>query len=466
MRGTTGEDPGPTAVGVLPNREKGYVQIAVVGTGVAGLATAWLLHRRHAVTVFEAAPRLGGHVNTVQVALGGREVAVDAGFIVFNEVTYPLLTRLLAHLEVPTQPSRMSFSASIGDAAVEYAGGSLTSLFAQRRNAVRPSFLRMLLDIRRFNELGRRHLQEDAADGPSVGQFLDRHGFGRGLSDWYLLPMAAAIWSAPVAQMRDYPARSLLTFFANHGLLIVRGHSPWRTIGGGSHRYVERLAAEFRPRVRLATPVAGIRRWPWGVELRDKRGERHLFDQVVLACHADQSLALLEDATPHERAILGAFRYQPNRAVLHRDAALMPRQRAAWASWNYLAPARLDPQARVSATYWMNRLQRLPVRQNLFVSLNPLREPDQRLVDGEFDYAHPVFDAASVAAQRRMPLIQGRGGVWYGGAWLGYGFHEDGLRSALAVALELGVAPPWATSAPPAAFGALSLPEGAAAQPA
>lgn len=442
------------------------MRIAVVGTGVTGLVAAWLLNRRHTITVFEAAARLGGHSNTVTVPVDGCQVAVDAGFIVYNEHTYPLLGRLLAHLGVPTTPTRMSFSVSIGHGTLEYAGHSLGAVFAQRRNALRPPFLRMLYDIRRFNRLGWRFLGEVQEAEPSLGEFLDHHGFGQGLCDWFLLPMAAAIWSAPVAQIRAYPARSFLTFFANHGLLSVRGHYPWRTISGGSHRYVERLAAEFRPRVRLATPVAGIRRWPWGVELRDKRGERHLFDQVVLACHADQSLALLEDATPHERAILGAFRYQPNRAVLHRDAALMPRQRAAWASWNYLAPARLDPQARVSATYWMNRLQRLPVRQNLFVSLNPLREPDQRLVDGEFDYAHPVFDAASVAAQRRMPLIQGRGGVWYGGAWLGYGFHEDGLRSALAVALELGVAPPWATSAPPAAFGALSLPEGAAAQPA
>jgi predicted NAD/FAD-binding protein len=442
------------------------VRIAVVGTGIAGLATAWLLNRRHAITVFEAEPRLGGHTNTVSLELDDREIAVDTGFIVYNEPTYPLLTRLFAHLGVPTEASCMSFSASIADGAVEYAGSSWGALFAQRRNLLRPSFLRMLADIERFNRLGWRHLQGGGCPGLTLGAFLARHGFGKGLVEWYLLPMAAAIWSAPVAEMLEYPADSFLAFFANHGLLSVNGHHAWRTVTGGSRRYAERMVGEFRPRVRLGTPITGVRRWPWGVELRDARGELYRFDQVVLACHADQSLAMLEDASEAERAILGAFRYQPNRAVLHRDPTLMPRRRAVWASWNYLAQRRQDPSARVSVTYWMNRLQNLDVPQDIFVSLNPLRDPDPRLVHAAFDYAHPVFDAGAVAAQGRIGQIQGQGGLWHAGAWLGYGFHEDGLRAGFAVAKALGVLPPWEAPAEMPLAGAIGLPEGAAAQPA
>jgi predicted NAD/FAD-binding protein len=267
-----------------PLAENNHVRIAIVGTGIAGLASAWLLNRRHAITVFEAEPRLGGHTNTVTMTAGDREIAVDTGFIVYNEHTYPLLTKLFAHLDVRTEASDMSFSASIGEGALEYAGSSMAALFAQRRNALRPSFLRMLVDIGRFNRLGWRHLREEADLELTVGQFLARHGFGKGLAEWYLLPMAAAIWSAPVARMLDYPARSFLAFFANHGLLSVGAHRTWRTVAGGSRAYVERMLPEFRPRVRLATPIVGVRRWPWGVELLDDRGERYRFDQVVLAC--------------------------------------------------------------------------------------------------------------------------------------------------------------------------------------
>jgi uncharacterized protein len=331
---------------------------------------------------------------------------------------------------------------------------------------MRPSFLRMLLDIRRFNEAGRCYLQTAGDDATTIGQFLTQGGFGRGLADWYLLPMAAAIWSAPIATMLEYPARSFLRFFANHGLLSVSGHHAWRTVTGGGRNYVERLAAEFRPRIRLATPIAGVRRWPWGVEVTDGRGERIRFDQIVLACHPDQSLAMLDDATSAERSLLGAFRYQPNRAILHRDPALMPRRRAVWSSWNYLAGRSPEAARRVSVTYWMNRLQNLPCATDVFVSLNPLREPDPALVHAEFAYAHPLFDQGAIAAQARMSEIQGQGGVWYAGAWLGHGFHEDGLRSALAVARALGVAPPWESVAHLPQPGAMGLPEGAAAQPA
>jgi predicted NAD/FAD-binding protein len=444
--------------------ERSHVRIAVVGTGIAGLATAWLLSRRHGVTVFEADARLGGHSHTVSVPTSDGAVPLDTGFMVYNEHTYPLLTRLFAHLDVPTTETNMSFSASIADGSLEYGGGSLKALLAQRTNLLRPAFVRMLLDIVRFNRTGLRYLQEPGGDDLSLGDFLDRHGFGRSLGEWYLLPMAAAIWSAPVARMLDYPARSFLSFFANHGLLSIHGHHQWRTVAGGSREYVRRIVTELGPRVRVATPVRAVRRCPDGVELTEGSGATSRFDHVVLACHADDSLALLADATERERSLLGCFPYQPNRAVLHGDAALMPRRRAVWSSWNYLAQRSTTPGAGVSVTYWMNSLQNLTCRDDVFVSLNPLREPDPRLVHAEIAYAHPVFDRAAVSAQGRMGEIQGKDGVSYAGAWLGHGFHEDGLRSAVAVARSFGVAPPWEPGQ--LRSGGMGMVAGAAAQPA
>jgi predicted NAD/FAD-binding protein len=444
--------------------ERSKVRIAVVGTGIAGLATAWLLARRHAVTVFEADARVGGHSHTVMVETGGGPVPVDTGFMVYNEQTYPLLTRLFAHLDVPTQTTTMSFSASIADGSLEYGGGSLKALLAQRTNLLRPAFVRMLLDIVRFNRTGLAYLQQPGDDDLTLGDFLARHGFGRSLGEWYLLPMAAAIWSAPVGRMLEYPARSFLSFFANHGLLSIQGHHVWRTVAGGSREYVRRMVAELGPRICLAMPVRAVRRFPGGVEVTTAPGQTGRFDQVVMACHADQASSLIEDAGPRERELLACFPYQPNRALLHGDPSLMPRRRAVWSSWNYLAQRATAQAARVSVSYWMNSLQSLPCAENVFVSLNPLREPDPRLVHAEIDYAHPVFDRAAVAAQRRMGEIQGAGGIWYAGAWLGHGFHEDGLRAAVAVARGLGVAPPW--EAQPGFSGAMGMVEGAAAQPA
>ncbi len=445
--------------------ESSHARIAVVGAGIAGLATAWLLSRRYGVTVFEGDNRLGGHSHTVTVPTGdGGEVPVDTGFMVYNERTYPLLTQLFAHLGVPTTETNMSFSASIADGSLEYGGGSLKALLAQRTNLLRPAFVRMLLDIVRFNRTGLRYLQEPEGEDLSLGDFLTRHGFGRSLGEWYLLPMAAAIWSAPVARMLDYPARSFLSFFANHGLLSIHGHHQWRTVAGGSREYVRRMLTELGPRVRVATPVRSVRRCLGGVELTESSGATSRFDHVVLACHADQSLRLLADPTPRERALLSCFPYQRNRALLHGDAALMPRRRAVWSSWNYLAQRPSVQSAGVSVTYWMNSLQNLTCRDQVFVSLNPLREPDPRLVHAEIDYAHPVFDRAAVAAQARFGEIQGAGGVFYAGAWLGHGFHEDGLRSAVAVARALGVAPPW--EAAQVLSGGMGMIEGAAAQPA
>jgi predicted NAD/FAD-binding protein len=419
------------------------LKIGVVGSGIAGLSAAWLLGSRHQVTLFEREARLGGHSNTVRVALAGEAVDVDTGFIVYNERNYPELTTFLRHLDVATEASNMSFSASIGGGELEYCGASLTALFAQRRNLLRPRFYRMLGDILRFNRLGLAHLEAAERRDWTLGRFLDAHAFGPAFTGAYLLPMAAAIWSCPTATMLSFPATSFLRFFANHGLLSVADQPAWRTLTHRSSDYVGRLRATLGQGVRTAAPVVAVQRTAAGVEVVDGRGGRFRFDAVVMAAHADQTAAVLLDADDEERRILDAFRFQPNRAVLHSDPALMPKRRAAWAAWNYTADSLCEPGSRVAVTYWMNRLQNIDERLPLFVSMNPLREPDPALVHGEYHYDHPVFDAGAVAAQAEMTRIQGRGGLYYAGAWLGYGFHEDGLRSGLEAAAMLGVEAPW-----------------------
>ena len=445
------------------------MHIGIVGSGISGLSAAWLLSRLHNVTVFEKDRRLGGHSNTVRVAGHGKTIDVDTGFIVYNERNYPELTALLDHLKVATAPSAMSFSASIGDGELEYCGSSPLALFAQKRNLLRPAFYRMLGDIARFNRLGTAHLDKAGRSDWTLGRFLDNHGFGSAFRGAYLLPMAAAIWSCPTATMLNFPATSFLRFFANHGLLTVADQPKWRTLEHRSRDYVERLRASFAAQVRSSAPVIAVRRQPGGVEVVDGRGGQFRFDAVVMAAHADQTAAVLLDADEEERQLLGAFRFQANRAVLHSDPSLMPKRRGAWAAWNYAASGLLEPGDRVAVTYWMNRLQNIDERWPLFVSMNPITEPDPALVHSEHSYEHPIFDAEALAAQTKMDAIQGRGGVYYAGAWLGHGFHEDGLRSGLEVAARLGVRAPWKPAPDvelpmPAASG-LGLPEHAAAQP-
>jgi len=414
------------------------MKIAVVGTGIAGLSAAWLLRRHAEVTVYEQNPYAGGHSHTFQVPGGP---AVDTGFIVFNERNYPHLTALFRHLGVASQESEMSFSASIGSGRVEYAGDNLDTLFAQRWNLLDRAHWRMLLDIVRFNRDAKRALRVGLAPELTLGDFILRGGYGDELSRRYLLPMAAAIWSCPVGAMLRFPAASFLKFFENHGLLDLMDRPRWRTITGGSREYVKKLVVSLGERVRLDTPVTGLRRVGTSVRVWDSTGSFADYDRVVMAVHADQVLPLLAGASTGERQILGAFKYQDNRVVLHTDAAFMPRRKKAWAAWNYLAGETLEGKARVSVTYWMNRLQRLSGERDYFVSLNPLTEPEGVLYQAT--YAHPVFTREAIAAQEGLTAIQGASRIWFCGAWTGYGFHEDGLRSAVQVVQGMGYPVPW-----------------------
>jgi predicted NAD/FAD-binding protein len=370
-------------------------------------------------------------------------VPVDTGFIVFNERNYVHLTALFERLGVATRDSDMSFAVSLDQGAYEYAGDNLPSLFAQRRNLLRIGHWRMLSGILKFNREAGRWLAAGGQPGISLGEYLDRGRYGNELRHRYLLPMGAAIWSCPVAEMLEFPAASFLAFFRNHGLLEVTGRPQWKTVTGGSHTYVRRMLADLEGNVRLDEGVTGVRRTPDGVRVRTVRGGEEHFDAAVMACHADQSLALLEDASRLERNVLGAFRYQRNHALLHSDPALMPSRRRAWSSWNYLGERVGGPGSRVSVTYWMNRLQRLTSSSQYFVTLNPLRDPAPGALIYQTEYDHPVYDRNALEAQGRLGQLQGRAGIWFCGGYCGYGFHEDALASAVNVAAALGVRAPW-----------------------
>jgi predicted NAD/FAD-binding protein len=424
--------------------------IAIVGTGIAGLACAWLLSTRHRVTVYESADRVGGHANTVTVRTEGALLPVDTGFIVYNEQTYPNLTALFRHLGVATQASDMSFAVSMDDGRLEYAGTDLGGLFAQPRNLLRPRFWGMLRDLLRFYRAAPRDLARLEHELCSLDAYLDAGGYGAGLRDDHLLPMSAAIWSCPPADARQYPAAAFVRFCHNHGLLKVTDRPVWRTVTGGSREYVARLTEPFARHVRTGQAVLAVERLEEGVRVHSTGGAyggaAHVYDDVVLACHADQALQILgAQATVNERALLGAFRYTRNVAALHTDESLMPRRRRVWASWNYLGADKADAADRPPCvTYWMNRLQGLPAETNYFVTLNPPRAPRPGSLLRSETYEHPVFNAAAIRAQRRLWELQGRDGVWFCGAHFGSGFHEDGLQAGLAVAEQLGgLRRPW-----------------------
>lgn len=418
------------------------MKLAIVGSGISGLAVAHTLKDQADITVFEAGDYFGGHTHTVDVTLptpqGLVTHGVDTGFLVFNERTYPNLIRLFAELKVETAPSDMSFSVQVPGAlkgkTLEWSGTDLDSVFAQRSNLINPRFWRMLADVMRFNALCTRiakDQREEELQQP-LSDFLRAHRFSEPFRDWYFLPMLGCIWSCPTDQMLQFPVATMIRFCHNHGLIQVTHRPQWFSVVGGARNYVEKILAGVHDK-RLNTPVRLIERDAQGVRvITDGHAER--FDQVVLATHTDQALRLLREPSAHERSLLGAIRYQDNRAVLHTDARVLPAKAKTWAAWNYERAASHERESsRVCLHYLLNRLQRIPFEQPVVVSLNPLQAIDPATIVGEYDYAHPVFDLAAIEAQKRLPLIQGQQHTWYAGAWTGYGFHEDGLKSGLQV---------------------------------
>ncbi|MBZ4186003.1 FAD-dependent oxidoreductase [Thermomonas sp. RSS23] len=411
------------------------MRIAVVGSGISGLASAWLLSQAHDVVLFEAHDYLGGHTHTHPIELAGQRYAVDTGFIVHNPAHYPLLTRLFRALGVATQPTTMSFSVHNARTGLEYNAATLDTLFCQRRNLVSPRFLGMVRDLFRFYRQAPSLLDGDGP-GPGIGDWLDDNGYGAAFRDDHLVPMASALWSSPPEQVLAFPARYLVQFMANHQMLQVSGRPEWRVVRGGSSTYVSALRARWQVQERLRCPVRSVTRDAHGVIVDSVVGSER-FDRIVLACHSDQALALLGDASDAERDVLGAIAYQPNDVVLHTDASLLPRHRKAWAAWNAFVPG--TPGAPCTVSYCMNLLQGLRSPEPFVVTLNRSEAIDPAKVLRRLHYQHPVYNAVSVAAQRRKDRIQGRNHTWFAGAYWGWGFHEDGMRSAVDVAAGLGV---------------------------
>jgi predicted NAD/FAD-binding protein len=423
-------------------------RIAVIGTGISGLGSAYLLNPDHEITVYEKAPRIGGHSRTVTVDYDGHAIPVDTGFIVFNRPNYPNLCGLFTHLGVPSHASDMTFAASIRDGWLEWGAKDLGAVVGQRRNLLRPKFGLLVRDVMIFN--ARAQTMVERHPELSLEGLINKLGLGDWFRRYYLLPMSGAIWSCPPCEMMNFPARTLVRFFANHHLLSFTGQPQWRTVTGGSHEYVRRLTASFAHRIRVNCGAVAVTRPCSGtkdgaVQIKDSQGGVAQYDQVVMACHGDEALALLKDADREEQAVLSAFRYQKNRAVLHRDPSLMPRRRRCWASWVYSSDGDfLHPK--LTVTYWMNLLQGIDQNYPLFVSLNPKRDIPEALIFDEAEFDHPLFDQGAIAAQERIAALQGRRGTWFAGAHLGHGFHEDGLASAVRVARSLGAAIPWETA--------------------
>lgn len=422
------------------------MRIAVIGAGITGLSAAWLLGQRHDVVLFEREARIGGHSNTVDVAAPEGTIPIDTGFIVYNGPSYPNLVALFTHLGVPTAASNMSFAVSLDGGRYEYSGTGLRGLFAQPSNLISPAHWRMTADILRFHREATELAASGEADaGPGLGDWLRARGYSQVFIQRHILPMAAAIWSAPTDAMLAFPVVSFARFFANHGLLSAFNQPTWQTVSGGSRSYVDRLLADFSGEVRRNAGIVAISRERSGVTISTAAGPAERFDRVALCCHADEALAVLRDASVEERTVLGAFGYSQNQAVLHTDPAWMPKRRAVWSSWNYLAR---EHGSKLTVTYWMNSLQPLATKTNYFVTLNPSAAMAPGAVVRSFDYAHPVFDRAAIAAQSDIWGLQGARRTWFGGSYCGYGFHEDGLQAGLAIAEDmtrddLPVRRPW-----------------------
>ncbi|PZX13344.1 NAD(P)/FAD-dependent oxidoreductase [Celeribacter halophilus] len=410
-------------------------RIAIIGGGISGLSSAYLLAPHHAVTLFEAAPELGGHARTVMAGARGNQ-AVDTGFIVFNYANYPHLTRMFQDLDVPVAKSDMSFGASIDNGKIEYGLSGLRALMAQPRNLARPGFARMIKDILKFNAKAEALAEDDTS---LIGDLMDEMQLGEWFQRYYLLPLCGAIWSTPPDEIRAFPARALIQFFRNHALLSTSGQHQWWTVDGGSIEYVRRMEHHLRGRgvaIRTATPVQNVTREGGQINVQCSSGPHAPFDQVIFACHSDQALRLLQKPTPQERAALSSIRFQDNEMVLHCDTSQMPRRRAVWSSWNYKADT-TRPEPAIGVTYWMNRLQNIPDNDPLFVSLNPSVEVPEHLIYDQKVFRHPVFDAAALTAQKQLREIQGENNTWFAGAYTRHGFHEDGFASAARIARQM-----------------------------
>ncbi len=419
------------------------LNLAVVGTGIAGMATAWLLNKRHNVTVFEENNYVGGHSNTVESHLQSGITPVDTGFIVYNQQNYPNLTALFDHLGVKTLDSDMSFAASIDDGQFEYSGADFNGLVGQRLNLVRPRFWRMVKDLVRFYRTAPSSLTDPYCVNMSLGEYLDRGNYNTDFLNDHLLPLGAAIWSTTAEDMKAYPLRSFVRFFVSHGLFRLSDRPQWRTVEGGSRAYVRKLTDPFKANI-VHQGIRSINRCPEHVVLEDTNGNTRTFDHVVIATHADQAFRMLGDPSPQETSLLGKWQYTNNRAVLHLDPALMPKRKTVWSSWNFIKNRRTDANARLCVTYWMNRLQSLASPEQIFVTLNPITEPKDGLILREFNYTHPYFDQAALDTQKDLWSLQGVNRTWFCGSYFGYGFHEDALQSGLAVGEQLGgLERPW-----------------------
>jgi uncharacterized protein len=415
-----------------PSNKNDMETLGIIGTGIAGLGCAHALQRRYALTLYEKGGHVGGHANTVLVDEASGTIPIDTGFMTFNEVTYPHLTRLFRELGVETQPSSMSFSVQHAPAGLEFCGSSLNLLFGQRRNLFHLSFWKMLLTINRFNQEAVACLESRRHDHQSLDEYIRERNYGDQFRDLYLMPMSCAVWSTPPERMLQFPATTLLRFFHNHGFLGLHTQHPWFTVSGGSRRYVEKLIAPFRDRIHVRRGVAQVRRENGRILVTDQSGQQQSFDRVILACHADEALGMLTDADEQERRVLGEFHYQPNVALLHTDESVMPATRRCWSSWNYRVSGNADGRLEPSTVYWMNSLQRLPTRQNYFVSINGEQSLRPEKILQRIAYDHPLFNLGAVRAQRQLPELNRRqSGVYFCGSYFRYGFHEDALASAM-----------------------------------
>jgi predicted NAD/FAD-binding protein len=421
-------------------------KVAVIGSGISGMAAAWLLGKTLNVTLFEADDRLGGHANTVTAETAAGMVRVDTGFVVYNDRNYPNLVALFDYLDVKTDASDMSFAASVDSGGFEYSGTDLKGLIGQKSNIIRPRFWRMMTDVMRFYRNAPMALAHSSSCPETLGDYLAREKYSDAFIRDHLLPMGAAIWSASMDEMRAYPLFAFIRFFESHGLLSIADRPAWRTVNGGSRHYIDRIFQDFSGKIRLSSPVKSVRRLAGCVEIITRDGVSEQFSEVVIATHADQALSMLAEPADDEKSLLGAFRYTQNLAVLHADPHLMPRRKQVWSSWNYIAndTRRSGNSEQLCVTYWMNNLQNIDRRNPVFLTLNPCREIRADQIYGRYQYSHPLFDSHAIAAQRHIWQIQGRGGVWFAGAHFGSGFHEDGLQSGLAVAESIGgLKRPW-----------------------